>query len=267
MNPTDAFAWLGIGCNCLLLLILGLILALWALSPRVEGSYRERPQRDRTGDRRKRAPAAPPRQERPAVERARPTRAAAPKPTTLLSTALAEAQKAAEAIGDIQITIPTMSGTEFEVKLPDVSIGGEDPWAQVRSMQVSLEEKTKAVAEAGARAAVEQAAQRVEQAVPAAQPVTQRVKAAAQQSLNPLAAPTLADGIEIILQDLIRREAEPLHQAIHVESTESGGVRILVGDRIYFSVSEMPEGRVKGLLQQAVQHWNKLWQDRDRNTR
>ncbi len=277
MNPTDVFNGAALCCNCLLFLFLGLILVLWVLAPRVEGTYKERPQRHRAEHarlavpRRTRQPAPPP----PKAPRpARPPRVRrTPETTADLSTILAEAQRAAEAIDDIQIAMPTIPEYSVEVKMPEewasimeaprteTAEAGPAPAAGETAGGLGL-----AAIEAGARAAVERVAQRAEQRVPAAAPVTRRVKEAAREAPSPLSAPTLADGIEMILQDLLRREAQHLQGVIHVEPTREGGVKIKVADNFYFSVAEMPEGRAKQLLQQAVRTWNELWQSQAQPT-
>jgi len=273
MNPMDVFNWGVLCCNCVLFLFLGLVLVLWVLSPRVEGSYVDRQQRARADHQRRVAPTRP-RQDRPVAEKARRPRATPTAPElepSALSTALAEAQRAAAAIDDIQIAMPIIQGYEFEVKVPDALeiATSKAPWSKAaETVQVTVDGEThegmEAIADAGARAAVQQVAELVEQAVPAAEPVTRRVKETARQAPSPMSASTLAEGIEIILQDLIRRQTKPLRQAVHVEPTAEGGVRIIVGDRLYFSVAEMPESRAKQLLQQAVRGWNDLWQSQDR---
>jgi len=273
MDPVSVFNWTVLCCNCLVFLFLGLILVLWVLSPRVEGTYKDRPQRH-SAEHRQRMASRRARPESPPPAPKPPRRPRAPGPSddvSALSATLAEAQRAAEAIDDIQIIMPVFQGPELEVKFPEAleMVTSEVPWSRAaETVQVTVDGEThdglEAIVEAGARAAVEQVAERVEHAVPAAEPVTRRVREAARQAPSPLSAPTLAEGIEIILQDLVRREAEPLRQAIHVEPTAEGGVRIAVGDRFYFSVAEMPEGRAKGLLQQALRRWNELWQGQDR---
>ncbi|MBU0490970.1 MAG: hypothetical protein KKA73_09735 [Chloroflexi bacterium] len=283
MDPTILFNWAALCCNGLLFLILGLILILWVLSPRVEGSYTNRPQRPRAESRGREPKArswqgrpADPRPARSAVRETRRSPSATPIPevdTSAISMTLSEAQRAAEAIGDIQIRMPVIPDFDMMIQMPDIgeALTSEPPWSKAaETVQATVDGETyqgvPAIAEAGTRAAVQGVAAQIEQAVPAAEPVTRRVKAAARQATNPLAASTLAEGIEVILQDLIQREAEHLQGVIHVEPTPEGGVKIKVADDFYFSVAEVPEGRAKQLLQQAVRAWNQLWQTQEQST-
>jgi hypothetical protein len=288
MDPTSLFNWGALCCNCLIFLFLGLMFVLWMLSPRVEGRYVEHPQRTRVDRQPPRAgpvrsrpgPTKAPKQPQPAARQVAPAVAARPaaketRPSSLapvepaldtsaLSVALAEAQRAAEAIDDLQIAFPTIPQYDFEIQVPAApEIAGALVSPAPAAGAATVGDQAAAKLEAGVRAAVQQVAERVERATPAAKPITQRVKVTAQQAPSPLSAPTLAQGMDLILQDLLRREAEPLRQALHVESTPEGGVKILVADRIYFSVAEMPEGRPKRLLQQAVKQWNELWQSQN----
>jgi hypothetical protein len=279
MSLMDMFNWGALCCNGLVFLFLGLVFMLWVLSPRVEGRYVERPQRTRVDRqparvekvRSRPGPTKTPRQSqpaaRPAAKETRPSSSAPAMPTldtSALSVALAEAQRAAEAIDDLQIAFPIIPQYDFGIQAPaapEIAGGAASPAPAAGAATVG--DQAAAKLEAGVRAAVQQVAERVERATPAAKPVTQRVKVAAQQSPSPLSAPTLAQGMELVLQDLLRREVAPLRQALHVEATPEGGVKILVGDRIYFSVAEMPEGQPKRLLQQAVKQWNELWQNQN----
>ncbi len=267
MDPASLFNWGVTSCICLGFLFLGLILLLWVLSPRVEGTYTERPQR-RQAEHARRAASQRPRQPVvPAPPRpARPSRTPQTTEATDLSAVLAAAQQAAEAIDDIQIAMPEIPG--FDLQIPDIGeiVTVESPWARGAE---AAPEGAGAAMESQAQAAVEGMPQRARPRPPASrgdqvEERARRVKKSARQMPSPLSAPTLADGIELILQDLIRREAAHLQGVIHVEPTPQGGVKIKVGDDFYLSVAEMPEGRAKQLLQRAVRTWNELWQEQER---
>ena len=266
MDPASLFNWGVTSCICLGFLFLGLILLLWVLSPRVEGTYTERPQR-RQAEHARRAASQRPRQPvAPAPPRpARPSRPPQTTAATDLSAVLAAAQQAAEAIDDIQITMPAIPS--FDLQMPDIGeiVTVESPWARGAE---AAPEGAGAAMESQAQTAVEEAAQRARPGPPAGLgdqvKRARRVKESARQMPSPLSAPTLADGIELILQDLIRREAAHLQGVIHVEPTPQGGVKIKVGDDFYLSVAEMPEGRARQLLQRAVRTWNELWQEQER---
>jgi hypothetical protein len=70
---------------------------------------------------------------------------------------------------------------------------------------------------------------------------------------------SLAQGIENVLQQLIIREnnliPDSIPETVHVVAGPDGELQIQVGNRIYSAISEVPESRVKQLLQQAVQEW------------
>jgi hypothetical protein len=71
---------------------------------------------------------------------------------------------------------------------------------------------------------------------------------------------SIAGGIETILQKLIAQEliAKPgsITVGVHIMTLPSGGIQIRVGDRVYEAVSDVPPGRIRELLQQAVAQFN-----------
>jgi hypothetical protein len=70
---------------------------------------------------------------------------------------------------------------------------------------------------------------------------------------------SLATGIENVLQQLIAREnkliPDSITDIVHVVAGPDGELQIQVGARIYSAISDVPESRVKQLLQQAVAEW------------
>lgn len=77
-----------------------------------------------------------------------------------------------------------------------------------------------------------------------------------QQNVDekPLAGLSLPIGVEANLQRLIIQDGS-LREAVHVMDGPDGELQIVVGPRTYGSVGEVPEGRVRELLQQAVEEW------------
>jgi hypothetical protein len=71
---------------------------------------------------------------------------------------------------------------------------------------------------------------------------------------------SIAGGIEGILQRLIAQELAvrpgSITVGVHVMTLPSGGVQIRVGDRVYEAVSDVPPGRIRELIQQAVAEWS-----------
>jgi hypothetical protein len=72
---------------------------------------------------------------------------------------------------------------------------------------------------------------------------------------------SIAGGIETILQRLIAQELAvrpgSITVGVHILSLPSGGIQIRVGDRMYEAVSDVPPGRIRELLEQAVAEFNR----------
>ncbi len=70
---------------------------------------------------------------------------------------------------------------------------------------------------------------------------------------------SLAMGIENELQKLITREnmliPDSITEIVHVVAGPDGELQIQVGNKVYSAIGDIPESRVKQLLQQAVQEW------------
>ncbi len=70
---------------------------------------------------------------------------------------------------------------------------------------------------------------------------------------------SLAAGIESILQQLITQENTLLpgviNEQVHVVSGADGDLQIHVGTKVYSAVGDVPPGRIRELLQTAVERW------------
>ena len=77
--------------------------------------------------------------------------------------------------------------------------------------------------------------------------------------VQPVQPFSLASGIEAILQRLINQEQIRMPGSIpvpvHVVGGPDGELQIHVGPQVYGSVGDVPPGRIKELLQQAVNEW------------
>jgi len=77
-----------------------------------------------------------------------------------------------------------------------------------------------------------------------------------QQNVDekPLAGLSLAIGVEANLQRLIMEDGT-VREPAHVMDGSEGELQIVVGVRTYGSVGEVPPGRIRELLEQAVEEW------------
>ncbi len=79
------------------------------------------------------------------------------------------------------------------------------------------------------------------------------------ENSSPVPVVNLALGIEFILQRLIQEEQArapgSISYPVHIMNEGEGELKITVGARTFSSVGELPPGRIKELLQQAVDEW------------
>jgi hypothetical protein len=77
-----------------------------------------------------------------------------------------------------------------------------------------------------------------------------------QPNMRPM---TLATTLDTVLQRLIMAENDvrpgTVNQPVRFSNTPYGDLQIQVGPNIYNSVDEVPPGRIKDLMQQAIASW------------
>lgn len=70
-------------------------------------------------------------------------------------------------------------------------------------------------------------------------------------------APTLAEQLDAVLQELLRRHPELPYRAVRFETLPDGTLGITVGGRRYSRPEEVPDPNLRALLQEAIQEWSK----------
>lgn len=67
--------------------------------------------------------------------------------------------------------------------------------------------------------------------------------------------PALAEQLDEILQELLRRHPELPYRAVRFETLPDGTLGIIVGGRRYSRPEEVPDPNLRALLQEAIRQW------------